>query len=97
MYASATDLSTLGRAILSSKLIKPSLTRRWLNPVTFASDFLASVGAPWGVRRIQLAKETQRKPSPRHSLLHLSPIPPSTVLACQCITSPSPTFLQKHC
>jgi hypothetical protein len=59
MYASASDLSTLGRAILSSKLIKPSLTRRWLNPVTFASDFLASVGAPWGVRRIQLAKETQ--------------------------------------
>jgi hypothetical protein len=59
MYASASDLSTLGRAILNSKLIKPSLTRRWLNPVTFASDFLASVGAPWGVRRIQLAKETQ--------------------------------------
>jgi len=59
MYASASDLSTLGRAILSSKLIKPSLTRRWLNPVTFASDFLASVGAPWGVRRIQLAKDTQ--------------------------------------
>jgi hypothetical protein len=59
MYASASDLSTFGRAILSSKLIKPSVTRRWLNPVTFASDFLASVGAPWGVRRIQLAKDTQ--------------------------------------
>jgi hypothetical protein len=59
MYASASDVSTLGRAILSSKLIKPSVTRRWLNPVTFASDFLASVGAPWGVRRIQLAKDTQ--------------------------------------
>jgi hypothetical protein len=59
MYASANDLSTLGRAILSSKLIKSSLTRRWLNPVTFSADFLASVGAPWGVRRIQLAKETQ--------------------------------------
>lgn len=59
MYASASDLSTLGRGILSSKLIKASLTRRWLNPVTFSSDFLASVGAPWGVRRIQLAKETQ--------------------------------------
>ena len=44
---------------MSSKLIKPALTRRWLNPVTFASDFLASVGAPWGVRRIQLAKDTQ--------------------------------------
>jgi hypothetical protein len=59
MYSSASDLSTFGRAILSSKLIKPSLTRRWLNPVTFSSDFLASIGAPWGIRRIQLAKETQ--------------------------------------
>jgi hypothetical protein len=59
MYASASDISSLGRAILSSTLIKSSLTRRWLNPVTFASDFLASVGAPWGVRRIQLDKERQ--------------------------------------
>ncbi|KAF2015175.1 beta-lactamase/transpeptidase-like protein [Aaosphaeria arxii CBS 175.79] len=59
MYASAYDLSTIGRAILSSTLIKPSMTRRWLNPVTFSADFLASIGAPWGIRRIQLAKETQ--------------------------------------
>ncbi|KAF2642179.1 beta-lactamase/transpeptidase-like protein [Massarina eburnea CBS 473.64] len=59
MYASANDLSTLGRAILSSKIIKPALTRRWLNPVTYASDFVASVGAPWGIRRIQLDKTAQ--------------------------------------
>lgn len=59
MYASPNDISTLGRAILSSQLIKPSLTRRWLNPVTFSSDIAASVGAPWGVRRIQLDKLNQ--------------------------------------
>ena len=59
MYSSASDLSTLGRAILTSKLIKPALTRRWLNPITFSADVLASIGAPWGVRRIQLAKDTQ--------------------------------------
>lgn len=59
MYSSASDLSRLGRSILSSDLIKPALTRRWLNPVTFASDFLASVSAPWGVRRIQLDKINQ--------------------------------------
>jgi hypothetical protein len=59
MYSSANDLSTFGRSILSSKVIKPSLTRRWLNPITFSADFLASVGAPWGVRRMQLAKDTQ--------------------------------------
>jgi hypothetical protein len=59
MYASTSDLSKLGRGIMSSKLIKPAMTRRWLNPVTFSADFLASIGAPWGVRRIQLAKDTQ--------------------------------------
>lgn len=59
MYASASDLSKLGRGILSSKLMKPALTRRWLNPVTFASDFLASVSSPWGVRRIQLDRINQ--------------------------------------
>jgi hypothetical protein len=59
MYSSASDLSTLGQAILSSRLIKPSLTRRWLNPVTFSADIAASVGAPWGIRRIQLDKEAQ--------------------------------------
>lgn len=59
MYSSPNDLSAIGRAILSSSLIKPALTRRWLNPITFSSDFVASIGAPWGVRRLQLAKETQ--------------------------------------
>ncbi|KAF1850311.1 beta-lactamase/transpeptidase-like protein [Cucurbitaria berberidis CBS 394.84] len=59
MYSSPNDLSTIGRAILSSKLIKPALTRRWLNPVTFSADIAASISAPWGVRRIQLAKDTQ--------------------------------------
>lgn len=59
MYSSANDLSALGRGILSSKLLKPSLTRRWLNPVSFASDVLASVGAPWGIRRIQLDRVNQ--------------------------------------
>ncbi|KAF2873506.1 beta-lactamase/transpeptidase-like protein [Massariosphaeria phaeospora] len=59
MFASANDISALGRGILSNKLIKPSLTRRWLNPVTFSADLIASIGAPWGIRRIQLAKDTQ--------------------------------------
>ena len=59
MYSSTNDISTLGRAILSSQLIKPSLTRRWLNPVTFSADISASVGAPWGIRRIQLDKVNQ--------------------------------------
>lgn len=59
MYSSANDLSKLGRAILTSAIIKPSMTRRWLNPVTFSADFYAAIGAPWGVRRIQLDKDRQ--------------------------------------
>jgi hypothetical protein len=59
MYASANDVSTLGRAILSSQLIPPALTRRWLQPATFSADLAASVGAPWGIRRIQLDQELQ--------------------------------------
>ncbi|KAK6953838.1 hypothetical protein Daesc_003800 [Daldinia eschscholtzii] len=54
MYASAKDVSTLGRAILSHKLLSPVATRRWLKPFAFSSDPLAMVGMPWGARRIKL-------------------------------------------
>ncbi|KAI1463017.1 beta-lactamase/transpeptidase-like protein [Daldinia caldariorum] len=54
MYASARDVSTLGRAILSHKLLSPIATRRWLKPFAFSSDPLAMVGMPWGARRIKL-------------------------------------------
>ncbi|KAI0144405.1 beta-lactamase/transpeptidase-like protein [Xylariaceae sp. FL1272] len=54
VYASVSDLSTMGRAILQSTLLPPALTRRWLRPVTFSSDPVSSVGSPWGVRRLPL-------------------------------------------
>ncbi|KAK3328771.1 beta-lactamase/transpeptidase-like protein [Apodospora peruviana] len=54
MFASAGDLSTLGRAIMNSTLLKPSMTRRWLKPISFSSDQVAAVGAPWGLRRIHI-------------------------------------------
>ncbi|KAI0134917.1 beta-lactamase/transpeptidase-like protein [Daldinia grandis] len=54
MYASARDVSALGRAILSHKLLSPVSTRRWLKPFAFSSDPLAMVGMPWGARRIKL-------------------------------------------
>ncbi|KAM7202250.1 beta-lactamase/transpeptidase-like protein [Rhypophila sp. PSN 637] len=53
MFTSARDLSRLGLAILNSTLLKPALTRRWLKPISFSSDFVAAVGAPWGIRRIR--------------------------------------------
>ncbi|KAI1265512.1 beta-lactamase/transpeptidase-like protein [Xylariaceae sp. FL1019] len=54
VYASTSDLSTIGRAVLRSTLIPSALTRRWLRPVTFSSDPVSSVGSPWGVRRLPL-------------------------------------------
>ncbi|KAH6850499.1 beta-lactamase/transpeptidase-like protein [Chaetomium sp. MPI-CAGE-AT-0009] len=54
MYTSTGDLSSLGRAILRSSLIKPAMTKRWLKPTSFSSDPLAAVGMPWGIRRIEL-------------------------------------------
>ncbi|KAI0380369.1 beta-lactamase/transpeptidase-like protein [Hypomontagnella monticulosa] len=55
MYASVSDLSTLGRAILNHKLLTPVATRRWLKPFAFSADPLAMVGMPWGARRIHLS------------------------------------------
>jgi hypothetical protein len=63
MYTSSGDLSSLGRAILRSTLLKPAMTRRWLKPVSFSSDPKAAVGMPWGIRRIELGQSTL---TPKH-------------------------------
>ncbi|KAI1857499.1 hypothetical protein JX265_011234 [Neoarthrinium moseri] len=57
MYSSAADIAAFGRAILSFKQLSPAMTRRWLKPFSFSSDPKASVGAPWGARRIPLGPE----------------------------------------
>ncbi|KAI8956896.1 beta-lactamase/transpeptidase-like protein [Daldinia sp. FL1419] len=57
MYTSPSDLSRVGRAILRSTLLPPSMTRRWLKPMAFSSDPRSSVGAPWGVRQLQFSKD----------------------------------------
>ncbi|TLS28289.1 hypothetical protein PpBr36_00018 [Pyricularia pennisetigena] len=56
MYASSSDLSRAGRAILSSALMTPALTSRWLKPASLTSELVAAVGYPWGVRRINLSR-----------------------------------------
>ncbi|KAI0847320.1 beta-lactamase/transpeptidase-like protein [Daldinia vernicosa] len=58
MYTSSSDLSRVGRAILRSTLLPPSMTRRWLKPISFSSDPKSSVGAPWGVRQLQFSKDS---------------------------------------
>ncbi|KAK8050326.1 beta-lactamase family protein [Apiospora phragmitis] len=55
MFASTGDLTALGRAILGSTVLTPLMTRRWLKPVTYASDNVAAVGMPWGLRRLPLS------------------------------------------
>ncbi|KAK4139788.1 beta-lactamase/transpeptidase-like protein [Dichotomopilus funicola] len=56
MYTSATDLAALGRAILRSTLVKPAVTKRWLKPTSYSSDPKATVGMPWGIRRVGVQK-----------------------------------------
>jgi hypothetical protein len=60
MYSSAADMAAFGKAILSYEQLTPVMTRRWLKPFSFSSDFRASVGAPWGVRRIPLGSNLQQ-------------------------------------
>ncbi|KAK6842737.1 beta-lactamase family protein [Apiospora arundinis] len=61
MYASTGDLTTLGRAIMGSTVLKPLLTRRWLKPVTYSSDNVAAVGMPWGLRRLRLSRDNPHR------------------------------------
>lgn len=52
MFSSVADISSLGRSILRSDILPPTLTRRWLKPASMSSELVAGVGYPWGVRRI---------------------------------------------
>jgi hypothetical protein len=46
-------MAAVGRAILSSALVKPAITRRWLKPSTHTSSFQHSIGAPWEIYGFQ--------------------------------------------
>lgn len=52
IYSSVRDLAALGRAILTSELLPPPLTRRWLKPHAHTADPNLSVGAPWEIWRL---------------------------------------------
>lgn len=54
MWSSVNDLSSLGRHIFSNTLLTRPVTQRWLRPVFPTSDVIAGIGAPWGLRRIQI-------------------------------------------
>ena len=49
---STKDLSNLGRAILTSSLLRPAKTREWLKPRAHTAALKQSVGAPWEIYRV---------------------------------------------
>jgi Beta-lactamase len=51
IYSTANDLADLARNILLSTQLPPSVTRRWLKPMTHTSALTFSVGAPWEIYR----------------------------------------------
>lgn len=48
------ELGVIGRSILRSALLAPSLTREWMKPQTHTSSLMASVGMPWEIQRMQI-------------------------------------------
>ncbi|KAK0639469.1 beta-lactamase/transpeptidase-like protein [Cercophora newfieldiana] len=51
LMTSTHDLALLGSSILSSRLLPPSTTRRWLAPVSDTSNVRNGVGRPWEIYR----------------------------------------------
>lgn len=51
-------MATFGRAILSNSLIDPSVTRKWLKPITYASSLRQAVGAPWEIYSFSTPRRT---------------------------------------
>lgn len=49
LYTSTADLAKAGHAMLSSRLIPPAQTRRWLQPVADMSNLRNGVGRPWEI------------------------------------------------
>ncbi|KAJ4344800.1 uncharacterized protein N0V89_012544 [Didymosphaeria variabile] len=60
IFASASDVSALGRSILSSKLLSPNTTRAWLKPTSFTSSTIGFVGRPWEIYRSVINEKQNR-------------------------------------
>lgn len=54
MWASTNDLTTLGRSILRSEVLTPTVTRRWMKPVTHTVYVYQSVGMVWEIVRLNI-------------------------------------------
>ncbi|GJC84742.1 beta-lactamase-like protein sdnR [Colletotrichum liriopes] len=49
MVSTTSDLARAGHAMLSSRLITPAATRRWLQPIAGTSNLRNAVGRPWEI------------------------------------------------
>ncbi|RSL55278.1 hypothetical protein CEP53_007163 [Fusarium sp. AF-6] len=54
MLSTGSDMATIGQSILSSSLLSPVVTRRWLKPISNTPDSHFSIGMPWEIRRIEI-------------------------------------------
>jgi CubicO group peptidase (beta-lactamase class C family) len=54
LFSSANDMSSIGRAILSSSLLPANTTRAWLKPTSHTSSLIGAVGQPWEIYRATL-------------------------------------------
>ena len=57
MFSSPNDMSTIGRAILSSSLLPANTTRAWLQPTSFTSSLTGAVGRGWEIYRHVLSAD----------------------------------------
>ena len=54
MYSNMADLALVGRSILSSSLLDPVVTRKWMKPQSHTSSVYSSIGMPWEIERMDL-------------------------------------------
>lgn len=51
LFSTIKDLTKLGLAILNSTLIPPTVTHKWMKPITHTASLSYSIGAPWEIMR----------------------------------------------
>jgi len=63
MLSTTGDLARLGHAMLSSRLVTPAITRRWLQPIADTSNLRNGVGRPWEIYHAATASSSDGTPA----------------------------------
>ncbi|KAE9374293.1 beta-lactamase/transpeptidase-like protein [Stipitochalara longipes BDJ] len=59
LYSSTTDMVAVARSILSSQILRPVQTSRWMKPLAHSADPGWSFGAPWEIIRKQMSSTSR--------------------------------------